>query len=200
MDLQKLDQAVQGYFRAGLAPSHKTYQTAERRYLEFCRSFQLDPLPTLEQVLCYFAACLGQQGLAHTTIKTYLSGVRQLQIVHGGNDPCIDKIPRLQQILRGVKAERGKEGKPSRSRLPITPGILRKIKMLWTGKDSSFQSVMLWAAALTTFFSFCRSGEILVENKQKYDPTIYLFFNDLATDNASSPTILSLNITMSKTD
>ena len=60
-------------------------------------------------------------------IKTYLSGVRQLQIAHGGSDPGIDKMPRLHQILRGVKAECGKKGKPTCSHLPITPGILKKI-------------------------------------------------------------------------
>jgi len=105
MELQKLGQAVQGYFRAGLAPSsQKTYLSAERRYLKLCKGFQLDPLPTSEQILSYFAACLGQH---HSTIKTYLSGVRQLQIAHGGIDPGIDKVPRLQQVLRGMKAECG---------------------------------------------------------------------------------------------
>ena len=73
MDMQGLDQAVQRYFAAGLAPAtQKTYQSAECRYLEFCSSFSLVPLPTSESLLCYFAACLGQQGLAHTSIKTYL--------------------------------------------------------------------------------------------------------------------------------
>jgi len=78
LDLQELDQTVQQYFTAGLAPSsHKTYQTAECRYLGFCSNFALTPLPTSEELLCYFSACLGQQGLAHTSIRTYLSGVRQ---------------------------------------------------------------------------------------------------------------------------
>jgi len=77
-----------------------------------------------------------------------------------------------------VKAECGKKGKPTCSRLPITPGILRKLKMLWTGKDSSFESVMMWAA-LTTFFSFYRSGEIMIEKEQKYDPAVDLSFGDM---------------------
>jgi len=96
LDLQKLDQTVQRYFTAGLAPSsHKTYQAAECRYLGFCSSFALTPLPTSEELLCNFSACLGQQGLAHTTIRTYLSGVRQLQITYGGSDLNIDRVPRL---------------------------------------------------------------------------------------------------------
>ena len=109
-------------------------------------------------------------------------------------------MPRLQQVLRGVKAECGKRGKPTRSRLPITPGILRKMKMAWIGKISSFESVMLWAASLTTFFSFCRSGEVTVEKEDKYDPTTHLSFSDVAADSATSPSLISLNIKYSKTD
>ena len=109
-----------------MASTRKTYQVAERRYITFCNSFALMPLPTSEAILCYYVACLGQQGLAHTSIRTYLSGVRQLQIAHGLEDPKIDQMPRLRQILKGVKVERGKEGKASRPRMPITPTILRK--------------------------------------------------------------------------
>ena len=202
MDLQELDQAVQKYFAAGIMPAtHKTYLAAERRYLDFCHSFSLVPLPTSEATLCYFAACLGQQGLADTSIKTYLSGVRQLQVAHGWNDPGISQMPRLRQLLKGIKIERGKKGKPSRSRLPITPIILRKIKAGWIGNGApTFEASMLWAASLTTFFSFCRSGEVIVENESKYDPTTHLSFSDLAVDNANSPAIISLNIKCSKTD
>ena len=133
MDLWELDNAVQRYFAAGLTPStHKTYLSAEKRYLDFCRSFSIVPLPTSEGTLCYFVACLGQQGLAHTSIKTYLSGIRQLQIAHGFKDPAIDQMPRLRQILKGVKVEHGKQGKPTKSRLPITPNILRKLKAVCT--------------------------------------------------------------------
>ena len=55
-------------------------------------------------------ACLGQQGLADTSIRTYLSSVQQLQIAHGFTDPAIDQIPRLHQILKGVIVEHGKQG------------------------------------------------------------------------------------------
>ena len=125
--------------------THKTYQAAERRYLTFCNSFSLRPLPTSEELLCYFVACLGQQGLAHTSNRAYLSGVQQLQIAYGFKDPGIDQMPCLNQILRGVKAERGKEGKALRPRLPITPAILRKLKPIWVnGRNSPFNPLMLW--------------------------------------------------------
>lgn len=182
--------------------THKTYSVAEKRYLGFCKKFSIVPLPTSEATLCYFVACLGQQGLAHSSIRTYLSGIRQLQIAHGFKDPAIDQMPRLHQILKGVKLERGKQGKPSRSRLPITPSILRKLKSIWLGgnMNHSFEAVMLWAASLTTFFSFCRSGEITVENENKFDPSIHLSLADVAVDDAYSPSVISLNIKCSKTD
>ena len=61
MEMQELDQVVQRYFAAGLArATHKTYQSAECRYLEFCSSFSILTLPISESILCSFVACLGQ--------------------------------------------------------------------------------------------------------------------------------------------
>ena len=75
MDIHQLDEALRQYFTAALTNStHKTYTAAERRYLSFCKDFNLAPLPVSESTLCYFVACLGQQGLAHSSINTYLSG------------------------------------------------------------------------------------------------------------------------------
>ena len=82
-------------------------------------------------------------------------------------------MPRLRQVLRGVKVERGKAGKAPRPRLPITPSILRKLRTEWVDKDSSFRSVMLWAVSLVTFISFCRLGEVTVEDENKYDPATH---------------------------
>ena len=87
LDLHSLDGAVQAYFAAGLAKStHRTYETVGKRYTDFCRDFALNPFPVTELILCYFVACLGQQGLAPTTIKACLSGVHQMQIAAGYPD------------------------------------------------------------------------------------------------------------------
>ena len=109
-------------------------------------------------------------------------------------------MPRFCQVLRGVKVERGKLGKATRARLPITPMILRKMRQTWLDRDQSFNSIMLRAASLVTFFSFCQSGEITVEDENKYDPSVHLSFSDVAVDNAESPNMISLNIKRSKTD
>ena len=109
-------------------------------------------------------------------------------------------MPRLHQVIRGVKVERGKLGKAPKARLPITLMILRKMQQSWLDRDQSFNSIMLWAATLVTIFSFCRSGEITVEDENKYDSSVHLSFSDVAVDNAESPNMISLNIKHSKTD
>ena len=72
LDIHSLGDAVRHYFTTALADStHKTYRTSKQRYCKFCVTFSLKPFPTTENMLCYFVACLGQQGLAHSTIKHY---------------------------------------------------------------------------------------------------------------------------------
>ena len=96
INIHSLDSVVRSYYTAGLATStHKSYASAKRCFLAFCENFGLKPFPVSESVLCYFAACIGQQGLAHTTIKSYLSGIRQSQIAMGLPDPHIDSMPRF---------------------------------------------------------------------------------------------------------
>ena len=71
------------YYTTALTPAtHKTYKAAEHKYLTFCSNFNLSPLPTSECLLCYFATYLGWEGLASSTIWTYLS-VCQIQIAAG---------------------------------------------------------------------------------------------------------------------
>jgi len=96
---------------------------------------------------------MAQQGLVHSTIKTYLSGMRQMQVAMGLGDPDLSQMLRLRQVLKGIS---GKQGKAARARLPITPGILRKMKAIWFQSGQPYKSVMLWAASTTNFFSFCR--------------------------------------------
>ena len=66
-------------------------------------------------------------------------------------------------------------------------------------KESHLQ-LMLWTACLTTFFSFCRSGEVTVEQESHYNPSIHLSYSDLAVDNPSDPGVISMLIKKSKTD
>ena len=80
-------------------------------------------------------------------------------------------MPRLRQVLKGIQIEHSKRGRVPHFCLPITPAILRKLRLVWIKdcKKIPFNNIMLWAACLVTFFSFCRSGEITVDHEDRYD-------------------------------
>lgn len=143
---------------------------------------------------------MGQQGLAAPTIRAYLSGVRQLQIARGFPDPEIGNMPRLKQVLRGVAVTKGMEGRsPARSRLPITPNILRRA---WSKRPPKelHESLMLWAAACVTFFTFSRSGEMTVPDGSAFDPKLHLTISDVAIDKEEAPKVIAIRLKRSKTD
>ena len=121
----------------------------------------------------------------------------RLQVAAGFQDPHFDQMPRLNQVLRGVKVQAAQAGKKPRPCLPITP---HKIRGVWMSDNPPFDNTMFWAAATTTFFGFCRSGEVTVESVSKYDPQIHLSFADVAVDNAFSPTVVSIQLKRSKAD
>ena len=46
---------------------------------------------------------LAQEGLADTSIKAYLSAICQLQIEQSLPDPFQTPMPRLEQVIKGIK-------------------------------------------------------------------------------------------------
>ena len=93
------------YYTAALTPgTHNTYKGAERKHLTFCIDFNFSPRPTSECFLYYVTTYLGWEGLASSTICTYLS-VRQMLIAAGFPDPQIDHMPHLRQLLKDIKVQ-----------------------------------------------------------------------------------------------
>ena len=125
--------------------------------MSFCQSFNVStPFPVTESLLCYFVATLANQGLAPLTIKTYLAPVRHTQITRCLPEPRHDSpLPRLHLLQMEVHCVRAECNlPPSCPRLPITPDILRQIGFQWASSASNFDTIMLWAAAVTCFFIF----------------------------------------------
>ncbi|KAL5518220.1 hypothetical protein EMCRGX_G003911 [Ephydatia muelleri] len=131
LDISSLDAAVQNYFHSGLAPStHRSYDAAMRRFSRFCIMYDIySPFPVSEQLLCYFASALAVDGLASQTIKAYLSAVRSMQISLGLPPPRDQStLPILKRVLDGIRRCKSLEGSRPRTRLPITPAVLRRIR------------------------------------------------------------------------
>ena len=194
-----MDRDVEHYFSRGLATAtRKTYQAGQRHYLEFCEQATIPPFPALESTLCRFVSVLANNGIAHSTIKVYLSATRQLHIAQGLPEPRMEKMPRLSQVLRGVRITQ-----PTKSRFtrrPITPGILLRIKEGWEKELLVQDKTMLWAAMLLCFFGFFCSGEICAPPSGSFNDRDHLTFADVLVDTPTNLQQLHILLKRSKTD
>ena len=96
-------------------------------------------------------------------------------------------IPSLQHVLKGIKSAQAKMGHQPRPRLPITPVILGKLRLVWEKTRHDYNSIMLWAACTTCFFGFLRTGEITAPTTRTFDPTYHLTLEDIPVDNPCQP-------------
>ena len=119
------------------------------------------PFPVSESLLCYFVAALARQGLAPSTIRTYLASVRHAQIVRGLPEPQEhSNLPRLRLVQAGVQRAQAEQGHARVwQRLPVTSAHLRLMHGVWNRHAPDPDIVMLWAAATACFFRFFRSGK-----------------------------------------
>ncbi len=202
VECQELERLVGHYIQAALAPrTQLTYSSAYRRYMQFCSSHHYTPFPLCEPVLCQYAVFLAGGKLKAQSIKSYLSAVRYYQILNGFTDPFASGMYRLEYVLKGIKAEQARSGAARhRTRLPVTPHILRKIREVLEAESGKADNIMLWAAVCTCFFGFLRSGEICVASWESYDPGAHLSFGDVTLDSRDSPTVAQVTIKASKTD
>lgn len=147
-----------------------------------------------------FVSHLAEQGLTHSSIKVYLSAVRNLH-VHAGLHEIFSKqlSPRLELVLKGIKRENAKTRSPP-TRLPITIDIMGKIKEVLLQHPAEYNNILLWAACCLAFFGFLRCGEFTLPSQTEYDPGAHLSIGDIAVDSTSSPTTIQVTIKQSKTD
>lgn len=85
MDIFQLDASVHHYCLLDTVPTmRKTYQAAIRQFMLFCTKYSvMDPFPVNELLVCRFYVEMAGQGVAPTTPKTYLTGIRHAQIMRG---------------------------------------------------------------------------------------------------------------------
>ena len=183
----------------GLAPStRKTYATAQRKFFNFCLQLgQLHPsglpCPADEWTLCLFAPFLARF-VHHSSIKVYLSGVRALHVEQGFPDP-LQNCLRLQRVVRGIKRS---QGSSSSNRLPITD---THMLLIWNSLNSHLPDhCMFWAAFTLGYFGFLRAAKFTVPNLDSFSSSLHLTVQDIAVDEASSPSCMRVTIKASKTD
>ena len=155
-----------------------------------------------EKLLTYFASYLAREGLKEQSIKTYLAAIRHLQLTMGLPDPRdSSSLPRLRLVLMGIRRmQADSRNYTPRTRLPITPPILHRIRELWNGRSTRASYVMPWAAVTLCFFGFFRSGEITLPSQGAFNPGKHLSWGDVAIDSPTKPRALKVHLRQSKTD
>ena len=189
------------YYFSGLSPATRgCYKAGLKKYMEFCLQAHLPTIPTSERTLLLFATHLVKLNLSYPTIKVYMATVRSAHVTFGHHGTFKTQCtPRLDQLMRGIRKDKCKTT-PLKVRLPITMGIMKKIKSVLTINSKQYQSTMIWAAYCTVFFGFLRVSEFTVPSPCKYDPDVHLSLSDVTLDNTHPPEVVRLHIKQSKTD
>ena len=106
-------------------------------------------------------------------------------------------MPQLEYVIKSIKKCTGQQ---TRTRFPITPGLMRNLKCYWHSNHTKRDYIMLWAAACICFFGFMRAGDLVVLSDSGFDPSCHLAAGDVLVNNRSSPSYLTVNVKASKTD
>lgn len=81
-----------------------------------------------------------------------------------------------------------------KTRLPIIPEILTKLRAVWESSPRANDAKMLWAASSLCFFGFMRSGEVVAPSSKEYDLTYYLVYRDVSMDCRTAPTCIQVRV------
>lgn len=169
--------------------THRTYSSAQKKYLNFCKKYDLVSVPADEETLTCFVAFLYLDGLKGSSIRVYLSAVRSLHIWEGYNNPLGG--PRLGMVVRGAMVC----SDPPDRKLPITFDILSELcskAKKWDG------SLMLISAMTLAFFGCMRAGELCVNDNDIFNTTVHLCREDVTINEKEKS--FSLFLKASKTD
>ena len=166
--------------------------------MSFCSAIASSPYPVTEHQLSKFVAFMYQEGLSAGTMKTYLAAVRHAQISMGLGDPLMVRMPQLQYVLRG--ARRRLAGGAKRTRLPVTPEILQRLRKSWERLPVRADASMLWAAATLCFFGFLRTGEAVAPSDSGFDARYHLSYGDVRVNSIQNPLWMEVHIKRSKCD
>ena len=133
--------------------THRTYSSAQNRFLKFCDTYNQVAMPVSEDTIVLYVIYLFEEGLVGASIRVYLSAVRSLHIFSGHPYPI--EMHRVKLALKGAVRQ---SAAPIR-KMPITFEVLQKIlpKVL-----SRFDGAVLSAAMALAFFGCMRLGEVCV--------------------------------------
>ena len=156
--------------------------------------------PLKDSELLTYVGWLLNRNLSTATINTYLAALRHLYIKLG-LDPASIRNELVKQILRGREHQQltTMTAGENKSRLPVTPAILKLIKM--DLKDSCMKperKLLFWSVATLCFAGAFRIHELLSKHHAKFEPINTLLGQDvkLRKITLDKVPVLTLQITL----
>ena len=131
----------------------KMYSVGWNSFVQYCAKAKLTPLPLTEEALMHWASSTALNGCKHSTIKSYLAGIRSAAIMQGFDVSDLSKMQRLKLVLRALKSI----APHTATRLPITNDILLKIRPHM--KLDTYEGKVMWAAFTFAHSCLMRCGE-----------------------------------------
>ena len=101
LQLKKLRRDVKSRQQAAYASGTKNnIKTQWKAFIMFCLYFNIDYLPCSNETVCLYIQFLSRSFKSVQSIKNYVSGVRNLHLLHGYEFPDNDNFE-LRLLLRG---------------------------------------------------------------------------------------------------
>jgi hypothetical protein len=195
------------YMDRALAPAtHQLYLSAWKTFNTYLvmsgvkNVFEVTDSARQDVLVSFVIYCADSLKVAHTTIKTYLCGIKYFCARQGCSDPLTfvggQGFSKLQLVLKGIKKCHITGTQP---RQPITIHVLSSmINVLDKGLYGRYLDSMLKAAFLLAFFGFLRCGEFTTKSSN-FDPEVNLKLSDITFQNSPQP-VINLHLVTSKTD
>ena len=192
--MASLELEAQRLLQASLAmSSHVTYRRGVNNFEDFRVSKGINgiwPAPSMH--LIAFIAHMSLQGMASSTIDTYVSAVAYVHKVNNWVDPSDNFV--VRKLREGCRRQYKQED----GRRPITIPILRKLSLSLSELcSSSYETCLFRAAFFLAFYAFLRVGEFTIASKRGLCSDVLLIGD---VNFVSDHSALRVTIRGSKTD
>ena len=153
------------------------------RYLDFCKTYQLVPLPLVEANLCCFVAHLTQLNIAFPSISLHLAACCYRLIAAGFPDPSNISSLKLAFVLKGARWSLLLQQYFYQS---CSRGIAVSGRL--TGLCSGQPSALAFSV------SFLRAGEFTCPSRQTFVTSSMLSVSDVVVDSHENPQSLTIHL------
>ena len=172
--LEEIDQGLRRSQAAAFAEGTLSNLTTQWvKYLNFCLTFNFNPLPADKFTLCRYAQYLSTCLKAHESVLNYISGVKTLHLLL--NLPvCAFEHFLVKISLRGMHRLNTHTPSPAP---PLSLPVLNDIhKLLDFSKE---EDVIFWAVILVGFFLLLRKCNLVPDSGSTFDPDRQLKRSDI---------------------